>query len=204
MPDALVRVRGTARMWDGQVAVDHLTLEKDRESWHATTPRSKRQFGGPTTLDLGDGKVLWFGMSVADDNALRVVKKQTLVQAAIPPSDAHRRTDVFRNAREATTCPIVALNTATTMEGFGFYHFSFIVGPVGFPAYTGCEHGFPKGSPFLATPLPDYMPGVDASIYCCRLEPFCDLQLTVMRLPGTLNVPLAITSPGLSQTVDPS
>jgi len=204
MPDTLVGMRGPAKMWDNQVAVDHLSLEKDRESWHATTPRSKKHFGGPTTLDLGEGKALWFGMSVAEASALRVAKKQTLVQANVPSSDARRRTDVFRSAREATTFPIVTVNPATNMEGAGFYHFSFIVGPVGFPTYTGCEHGFPRGSPFLATPLPDYMPGVAASMYCCRLEPFCDLQVTVMRLPGTLTVPLTITSPGARQTADPS
>jgi hypothetical protein len=199
MPDTLLGVRDQAKMWDSQVGVDHLSLEKDRASWHATTPMSKRHFGGPTTLDLAGGKALWFGMSVADGSALRPAKKRTLVQASVPPSDSRRRADVFREAREAMNFPIV-----TPKDAPGFFHFSFIVGPVGFPTYVGCEHGFPRGSPFLVTPLPDYMPGVAASMYCCRLEPCCDLQVTVMRLPGTLTVPMTITSPGTRQTIDPS
>lgn len=204
MPNTLVGMRGPARIWDSKVPVDHLSLEKNRDSWHATTPRSKKHFGGPTTLDLGEGKALWFGMSVTDGNALRAAKKLTVARATVPLSDAQRRTDVFRQAREATTFPIVTPNLATTAYAPGFYHFSFIVGPVGFPTYAGCEHGFPRGSPFLAAPLPDSMPGVAASMYCCRLEPFCDLQVTVMRLPGALTVPLTITSPGARQTVDPT
>jgi hypothetical protein len=32
MPDTLVGMRGPAKIWDSQVAVDHLSLEKDRES----------------------------------------------------------------------------------------------------------------------------------------------------------------------------
>ena len=204
MPDALVGMRGPAKMWDNHVVIDHLTLEKDRKSWHATTPRSKKHFSGPTTLGLGEGKALLFGMSVADESALRVAKKKTLVRADVPPSDAQRRTDVFRNAGGASTFPIVTLNPAPNWEGTGFYHFSFIVGPMGFATYTGCEHGFPRGSPFLATPLPDNLLDVDASMYCCHLEPFCDLQVTVMRLPGTLTVPLTFTSPRAKQTVDPS
>lgn len=204
MPDTLVGMRGPAKMWDSQVAVDHLSLEKNRESWHATTSRSKKRFGGPTTLDLGEGKALWFGMSLADGTALRIAKKRTIVRAKVPPSDAQRRTDVFREAREATTFPIVTTNPATTADVSGIYHFSFIVGPVGFPTYAGCEHGFPRGSPFLAAPLPDFMPDIAASMYCCRLEPFCDLQVTVMRLPGALTVPLTITSPGARQTINPS
>lgn len=204
MPDTLVGMRGPAKMWDSQAAVDHLSLEKDRETWHATTPKSKQHFGGPTTIDLGGAKSLWFGMSVADANALRVAKKRTVVQAHVPPTDAQRRTDVFRCAREATAFPIVTPNSATEPDGPGFFHFSFIVGPVGFQTYAGCEHAFPRGSPFLATQLSDYMPGVAVSMYCCRLDPFCDVQVTVMRLPGTLTVPLTITSPGARQTVDPN
>lgn len=203
-PDRVVGMRGPTKIWDHQVAVDHVSLEKNRESWHATTPMLKEHFDGPTTLDLGQGRALWFGMSVANGNALRLVKKRTHAQAIVPPSDTQRRTDVFRAAREAAIFPIVTPNQATTVDGPGFYHFSFIIGPVGFPPYTGCEHGFPRGSPFLASPLPDYMPGVAASTYSCSLAPFCDLQVTVMRLPGTLTVPLTLTSPGARQTTDPT
>ena len=192
-----IREKSTGSSTGGTCAID-------REFWHATTPRSKKHFGGPTTLDLGEGKALWFGMSVADGNALRVAKKLTVVRANVPPSDAQRRADVFRQATEATIFPIVTPNPATLSDAPGFYHFSFIVGPVGFATYAGCEHGFPRGSPFLATPLPHHMPGVTASMYCCRLDPFCDLQVTVMRLPGVLTVPLTITSPGARQTVDPT
>ena len=204
MPDAAAGVRGTSPMWRANAAIDHLSLERERGRWHATTPRSRDHFGGPTVVDLGEGRCLWFGLSVADPTALRPARKGTLVSAAVPGVDAARRTEVFRKAREATSFPVVSLHPETRPgDGPGFYHFSVIVGPVGFPDYTGCEHAFPKGSPFVTPPLPDYLPGVAASSYRCRLDPFCDFLVTSMRLPGRVTVPWTVTSPGTRQTDDP-
>src|SRR5262249_55452742 len=74
--DDIDRVRGSRGeqlKFDRQFRIDHLSLEKDRESWHITTGRSKDHQGGPPATDLGGGRVLWFGMSLASTEVMREV-----------------------------------------------------------------------------------------------------------------------------------
>lgn len=199
-PAAAAGVRGAARMWKTDRPIDHLSLERDKGRWHATTPRSRDQFGGPGVLDLGNDRCLWFGFSVADPAFLRPAQKLTLVKADVPGIDAARRTEEFRRAREATSFPVVTPNPATRIDGLGYIHFSVIVGPVGFPEYAGTEHGFPRHAPFLAEPMPERLDGLAVASFRSELAPFCDLWVTVMRLPGRLTVPWLFTSPGGPQT----
>src|SRR5262245_36152681 len=37
IPDTVVGVHGPTKRWDSQATVDHLSLAKNRQSWHATT-----------------------------------------------------------------------------------------------------------------------------------------------------------------------
>lgn len=199
-PKKLVGFRNRSMMFNEDQATDHLSLERDRDSWHATTPNSARHFGGPKPLELGDGCALWFGMSFPNRDAMREVKKTTKVKSSVPASDARRRAEVFKKARDGSEFPIASLNTEHAYEPDpSFYHLSIIVGPPGFPEYTGGEHGYPRGSPFLLDLLPDAI-RVPISVYKVGMSPYCDLQLTLMKLPGRISSTIALTSPGADQT----
>jgi hypothetical protein len=195
-PDKIVGFRGSSVMFDEDVVTDHLSLERDGKSWHATTPNSKQHFGGPKPLDLGNGCALWCGWSFQNRDAMRELKQTTEVRATVPASDARRRADVIIKAREGNDFPIVSLTTehAYAPEP-SFYHFSIIVGPPGFPVYTGAEHGFPKDSPFLLDPLPNRIQAPVAT-FRMAMASYCDIQISLMKLPGRINVAYALTSPG--------
>jgi hypothetical protein len=199
-PEAAVGFRDADRMWRADRPIDHLSLERDTGRWHATTPRSRHHFGGPEALDLGEGRCLWFGFSVAAPEFLRPANKVTLAAADVPGVDAVRRTEVFRRAREAAAFPVVTPNPATRLDAPGYFHFSVVAGPPGFPDYTGTEHGFPRHAPYLGEPMPDRIDGLAVASFRTGLAPYCDLWVTVMRLPGRLTVPWLFTSPGALQT----
>jgi hypothetical protein len=200
VPGALIGFRDRSMMYNASEPTDHLSLERDRDSWHATTPNSRHHFGGPKPLDLGDGCILWFGMSFPNRDVMREAKTVTKIVADVPSSDARRRADVFKAARESIAFPIVSLNTEHVYDPQpGFYHLSVIVGPPGFAVYKGAEHGFPRGSPFLLDPLPDDLQ-VPISSYKLDMSPTCGLQITLMKLPGRISSNIALTSPAREQT----
>ena len=175
---------------------DHASLEADLKTWHVTTAGSRDHLGSPRTVDLGDSRVLWFGLSVADANALRPVRDQTLVEARIPASDSARRANVFKAARENAQFPLLSLNSDhPAPAGDSFLHFAFVVGAKGFADYVGPEQGFPFGSPFLPEPPPTSRGPLPIRIHRIELSPTMDLQVTCCHLPGKLAVPLAFTGP---------
>jgi hypothetical protein len=92
--------RGTGPIERRQFQVDHLSLEADRRDWHLTGAGVKPHVGSYRTTDLGNGRVLWFGMSIASPDVLRPVHVKTQVDALVPPTDAIRRSDVIMRARE--------------------------------------------------------------------------------------------------------
>jgi hypothetical protein len=193
LPDRLISFQGPNQRVNANITVDHISLERDMNEWHATSPQSQQHFGGPKTLPLGDDRFLWFGMSIAGEHALHEVKNQTTVTANVPGTDAARRINVFKESRDAIVFPIVSLPQHTlSVPAPYFFHYSAIVGPVGFPDYCGTEHAFPIGSPFLTFPLPQAIQ-LPASTYRLSLAPFCDIQVTVMRLHGALTVPIHLT-----------
>ena len=175
---------------------DHLSLESDLKSWHVTTTDSKDHLGKPTTLPVGEGRVLWFGMSVADSNALQIVRSETVTTAEVPEGDSRRRMDVLFKAREGMAFPMVSLNTEHPGAfSTGFLHFSVFVGPTGFENYPGPEFGFPIGSPFLAAPLQDEISNLPLRSHRLVLSDEIDIQITCTRLPGQLNTQVTFTGP---------
>lgn len=198
-PDKFLAYQGPGLNHDRNLPIDHISLEKDQESWHCTSPKSKNHFGGPRTMDLGEGRVLWLGMSIGGPDVLRPVRKRTVIKAAVAASDATRRTEIFQKAREAVSYPLIQPNrTNGAPTGPYFYHYSFIVGPVGFPDYHGAEHGFPLGSPFLENGLPENAQ-IPSVTYRLSLAPYCDMLISMMIMPGKMTVPIAFTGPGGSQ-----
>jgi hypothetical protein len=200
-PSGVRTYRGQNQTAAADVTIDHLSLEKNGADWHMTSPRSEDHFGGPTSLPLCDGSSLWFGMSLAGDAVLRPVMNRTVVRVDVPASDAERRIQVLHRAREAVEFPLVQLNPlAYQLDQPYFLHFSVIIGPVGFPHYTGAELGYPVNSPFLATPLPPALSPLPVAAYRLSLAPYCDVQLIATTLPGRLSVPIAFTAPPEPQT----
>lgn len=144
--------------WDQVFDVDHISLEKDHLSWHITSQKSRDHLGNFPTVDLGEGRRLWFGMSISDLSSLWPVSRKTTVVAKSPPLDVNRRAKVFVEARKGAKYQIIEPHPyADKILPVGFFHVSVILGPSNFKTYEGEHHGFPIGSPFLTSPLPEGM-----------------------------------------------
>lgn len=187
--------RGPGATQQHEFRADHLSLEADRQEWHLTSTGSEGHIGSFRTTDLGEGRVLWFGMSIASPNVLRPVNLHTEVAAHIPPTDARRRIEVVMQAREA-----VVFNTLLFNEKRRdfvtpcFAHFSVIVGPCGFIPYTGELLGLPFRSPFVSPPL-GTLTNVPLRSHRVSLEPHVDLDIMTAVLPGAVSQPVSFTSP---------
>lgn len=78
--------------------IDHLTLESNLLSMHFTAPGSEHHVGPFSTSPLGEGRYLWFGLSIRAPEIFRTVRKQTTAVAGAPPTDSKRRLEVFVKA----------------------------------------------------------------------------------------------------------
>ena len=182
--------------------LDHLSLEHDRRNWHLTTTGSKDHIGSPRTLDLGHGRYLWFGLSFGSVDSFLPVYDQTSLKFSCPRSDSERRRKAIIDARKQAEFPILSLpDGALKPESGTFFHTSVIAGPPGFDTYLGGEHAFPAGSPYLATPFPERLDNLPTKIFSLSLSTDTDLQITLMRLPGHLRVPVTFTGSQAPQTV---
>jgi hypothetical protein len=173
--------------------VDHISLEKNRSRWHFTKPKSTGHQPGGKTSNLGEGRVLWFGLSIAAPTVLRDLRRETIISFQSPASDSNRRARVFMEAEKNNQSLIVRL-ASDAQHNFpqGFIHFAFIVGPRGFPDYEGTEMNSPHGSPFVTAASRDL---VTVPIWSGRFSlQESDIQIRSARLPGTLTVPAVLTS----------
>lgn len=122
---------GRGQPGDG-FAVDHISLENDWQSWHLTgTDRSHR--GGPRTVPLKSGGVLWFGMNSAGPEVMPRVCRDNVLRFEVPKTDSHRRKQLLKDVREAAVDQILALNDdAFGMKPPWSVQFNFLVGLPGF------------------------------------------------------------------------
>lgn len=195
LPKSLQSFRGKAEQWDRTFEVDHVSLEKNLKRWHATSSKSGEHLHGGKTIPLGDGRILWVGMSVREETVLREVKKETVVSAQVPTSDSNRRVYVLKKCREGVEFPWVSLPTgARTPHRKSFLHFAFIVGPRGFPLYEGGELGLPFGSSVLSRPLPKELKQLPARSQRLSFGTEMDMQIVSLCLPGTSTQLVAFTS----------
>jgi hypothetical protein len=177
--------------------VDHLSLEADRRDWHLTKKGSTGHVGRYPTTDLGDGRVLWFGLSIASPKTLRRLRTRTKVEAHIHPNDSLRRAEVFKNAREGIVYNTLMFNTTSNhLIVPGFAHFTVIVGPCGFADYSGGQYAFPVGSPYITPKLTGAV-NIPVRSHRVSLEPHVDLQIIAAILPGAVTVPATFTNPVL-------
>ena len=186
--------KGKHLEWDQEFDVDHISLEKDHARWHITSQKSKDHLGSLPTADLGEGRRLWFGMSISDFSSLWPLRQKTTVVTSSPPSDARRRVRVFNEARERAEFPIIEPHPdASKRFKGGFFHVSVIVGPAGFEIYRGENHGFPFGSPFLTEPLPEWILEIPVRDHKVSLSDDMEMQISTSKLPSTLRVPVTFT-----------
>ena len=130
---------------------DHVSLESDKRTWHATASASSDHVGLPRTLDLGHDRVLWFGLSFNSLAVFRPAHATTTLEFSCPSRDVERRRNILVAARQGAEFPIISLNRATAGSPMpeAFFHVAVVAGPPGFPDYMGPELAFPIGSPYL-------------------------------------------------------
>src|SRR5262249_6531395 len=68
--------------------LDHVSLEPGRQRWHFTAPRSREHYAAGRTPDVGEDRLLWFGLSLSGEHVLREVWRSTEVLYPSPPSDS--------------------------------------------------------------------------------------------------------------------
>ena len=133
-------------------------------------------------------------MSIASADALRPVKRGTVIEASVPEADALRRSDVMVEARKGVVFNTLLFDVGgqpPLVPAFG--HFSVIVGPCGFTPYRGDKLGFPFGSPFITPKLGD-LTNVQLRTHRLSLEPHVDIDIVTTILPGAVSAPIALTS----------
>ncbi len=176
--------------------VDHLSLEAHRRDWHLTTKGSTAHVGIYPTINLGDGRVLWFGLSIASPDTLRLLRTSTRIEAQAHSNDSRRRAEVFMASRDGVIYNTLMVNTKYSRPSIpSFAHFTVIAGPTGFTDYFGEHRAFPLDSPYISPKLPDMLQNIPMRSHHISLEPHIDLQIITSVLPGIVTVPAAFTSP---------
>ena len=187
--------KGKDLRWNQIFNIDHMTLEKDYKTWHISSSKSEAHIGKLPTAALGNGRYLWFGMSLSHTGTLRDFKKETIITTRVPASDSSRRTQVFIDSRDGANFHILGINPdARNIFPEGFLHFSIIVGHSGFELYRGEKHGYPVDSPFLSKPLPIGELNIPVRLHRVSLSKNIDIQITIAWLPGALKKPIVLTA----------
>ncbi len=177
---------------------DHVSLEKDWTRWHVTSPKSEDHLRGPRTTPLGEGRYLWFGMSIASFSVLRSVRKATVASYPSPPMDSTRRLETFIETRNDAEFSAVSFHPGLDLSKTeGLPHFSVIVGPKGFPDYQKDRLAFPDGSPFLKRPFTPGNVRLKIRMHRLSLAEQVDIQIVTSWLPGSLRVPVVFTAEGI-------
>jgi hypothetical protein len=188
---------------DPAFTVDHVTLDPDRTHSHVTSQSRGHKPSLGRTSPLGEGRILWVGMSVARETGLRELKRETLVIAHVPASKSQRRADAFMQradafmqARDGAEFSCVPLHPEARMRfPEGFLHFAFIVGPMGFPDYDGDNLAFPFGPPLLPEPSSNALERLPLYTTRLSLGSVLDIQIVSMWLPGSLGSPYILAWP---------
>lgn len=176
--------------------LDHASLEIERQRWHFASPGSKRHYAAGITPDLDKGRILWFGMSVANETYLRELRQEATVEFHSPPSDSQRRIEVFKKAeREGAYHAINLMNGAKSRFAQGFLHFRFIVGPKGARMYKGDNWAVPTGVPYVDRSFPSVLRQLPIRFHEVSLSDIYSIQITTFWLPGSLSVPVVFTTP---------
>lgn len=178
----------------GGFVVDHVTLDKSFRGSHFTSPGSADHFecGRPTALN--ENCYLWFGMSCARPEMLRIVMRKTIRPMIISESDLPRRAGIVKDAFQAGTAPLVRVAPYDAQIAPCFLHFSVMVGPRGFAEYQGGKLSLPP-SPKYWSRNASIQAGLHLRRYRIALSPQIDLQVRAGWVPGVLNEPMIFAFP---------
>jgi hypothetical protein len=188
--------KGQGRITPRAFRLDHVSLDPLRDHWHMTTHKSKQHLGSYRTNELGDGRILWFGMSIANPSIMRTAKTRTVACSQVPRRDALRRGEIFKKAREGVVFNTIGFNqTDRQLVVPNFVHFGLVVGSKGFPSADESNLGLPFGSPYVIPPLP-MLTDVPLRSHRVSFDPSdIELEIVAAILPGELKVPVTFTSP---------
>lgn len=168
--------------------VDHVTLEHDLRRWHVTGKNQRRQ-GGMATRHIGEGRALWFGMSVANPEVLRPLMRETTIQGSSPATDTDRRIECFRAATQGAQDILLMPPEIPRLPDNSFLHFSVIAGRHDFADYRGHEHALPEGSPLVEILAP-IGSRFELRSHRAKLGDDLHLQLSCFFMQGRLNQPV--------------
>lgn len=194
----LFRVRGTdggIARFDKEFDLDHISLEKDQGTWHITSPMSKAHQGGPNAIDVGQGRVLWFGMAVSDLAVLKKAKQRTSATFRVNDNATQHKLAQLQGAIAGGESVKVPMPPPPAI-GDWFPLVAVIVGPRDFPLYNGPEWGAPYGSSYVTgEPAPDQKFTVWGNQF--PLDDTTDVQVATTWIPGKMAIPMILTSPKL-------
>ncbi len=114
----------------GPDPLDHLTLEYEQKSLHATLlgHNSKmRVLSSYKTKQILKGLTYWFGLSCQNEQFLQVCPERVKVQFPSPPNDSIRRTSIIMKSREGAKFHVITTPPDANLDATCFLHFDFLV-----------------------------------------------------------------------------
>lgn len=164
--------------------VDHLTLEADRRTWHLTEPSRRQHQGGGRSLDVGDGRYMWFTFTCAGATDLRPVSARTVVKYRPVANEAEAR------AREGAFFAAVSNGAASPVHllarppGESVLHVAIAVAAPGAPPYNGDGMPLPRAAPGVThIELPSDAQGAFGRLL---LSSAVEIQILAAWLPGKI------------------
>jgi hypothetical protein len=187
--------RGSEPVFRRPFCFDHVSLDRGRLSWHITTTGSAEHQGGVPTLDLGQGRVLWFSLGLSGPGVLREVMEETVATFEVPAKSDRWKGNEFMKAREGREFPGIYMPSKTDPDDEpSFPWISIIVGPSGFPWYEGSDWAYPYGSEFVDGKVPT-VKRIKVNRNRFALDKTTDIQISALWAPGTLKIPMLMGTP---------
>lgn len=146
---SLIADKNGEEVWNKAFQLDHISLEKDKESWHFTEPNSKRHIGKFYTEDMSNGGKYWFSLSVSTEKELYPVYEHTIISSECHENDTKRRSDLLLQSQANIVDNIIELNREVNLEtDQKFLHFIINIGDKGFDSDEDLIASAPIGSIF--------------------------------------------------------
>jgi hypothetical protein len=111
--------------------IDHLTLESDFNSFHATMldPDNSRRdvLTSYKTRKILEGVTYWFGVSIQSENILEECPEEIRFVFSSSSKDSDRPIQIVKSSVGNSIDHIISLNPDASVIGSTFIHFDFIV-----------------------------------------------------------------------------
>jgi len=185
-------LRGSTKREDFDL--DHLSLEPSRLRWHITSTGSRDHQSVGRTPELGDSRLLWLGMSIADESLLRDLKAETKVIAQSPSTDSDRRLRKFTEVVNGAAHNIISLPKEAKLKfSEGFLHFTFVFGNQSAVLYKDVGRLLPINSPYLAREQLQALDSYPIRFHEVKLGKNVSIQIGCSWLPGSPSIPMILT-----------